>query len=612
MKDKNNKTEEVNIFFDRIENFFMNIVDDTFIEIILNKSLICDNMHENDKQMIEIFIKNDKQLNFRHIRYRCLNMFFIELAYTIDNVEDKVILKILSAFSINYVRPIISKKVRIYEKESMIALGKNILTKFNKKIKNIIFKEFEENNYNNNNDNFIKNVYLDNFNNIFTVHEYYRKASHDMASIIVNISILIFFYPLLFKLRFGLLQNIFNIGFASIYQIFVLDLFNDAKKKNNNYTKENELKNIIYSFFQNINIIVESNTLEIELNKVLKHVESIMYSNNGSLNKYTCVKNDPYYLKQMARYKLIDTGVSILINDRSILFFLDMIKPKIVIYIEKKKELYKKLASTRDLIDILNVEHYQVSKTIAWNNNHDDMHPYLFVVQNVTLKYEDKDGTINTVLENINLIFETGSAHFVYGNSGGGKTSFLNALMKRIKISNGIINFLGIHEEYTYFSIRQYLTYMTSESALFHKDLYYNITYGIDEKILKENKKEIMETITKYMTLFGLEKLIPTMKTTNATKLSKGQTQRVSIIRMFIDIIFKDIKILFLDEFTSNIDNKTEEIIFTELRNLQQKYHFTTFYVSHNLYNKKYSDYNYEIDVENKNIIKKETQKTVL
>ena len=611
MKDENNKNEEVNIFFDRIENFFMNIVDDTFIEIILNKSLICDNIHENDKQMIEFFIKNDKQLNFRHFRYRWLNIFFIELAYTIDTAEDKAILKILSAFSINYVRPILAKKVRIYEKESMIALGKIIITKFNKKIKNVIFKEFEENNYNNNNDNFIKNVYLDNFNNIFTVHEYYRKTTSYISNIIVNISILIFFYPLLFKLRFGLLQNIFNIGFASIYQIFVLDLFNESRKKNNNYTKENELKNIIYSFFQNINIIVESNTLEIELYKVLKHVESIMYSNNGSLNKYTCVKNDPYYVKQMARYKLIDTGVSILINDRSILFFLEIMKPKIVIYIEKKKELYKKLSITRDLIDILNVEHYQVSKTIAWNNNH-EMHPNLFVLQNVTLKYEDKDGTINTVLENINLIFETGSAHFVYGNSGGGKTSFLNALMKRIKNSNGIINFLGIHEEYTYFSIRHYLTFMTSESALFHKDLYYNITYGINEKFLMENKKEIMETIIKYMTIFGLEKLTPTMKTTNATKLSKGQTQRVAIMRLFIGIIFNDTRILFLDEFTSNIDNKTEKIIFTELRKLQQTYHFTTFYVSHNIYNKKYSDYSYEIDVENKNIIKKETQKTVL
>ena len=176
--------------------------------------------------------------------------------------------------------------------------------------------------------------------------------------------------------------------------------------------------------------------------------------------------------------------------------------------------------------------------------------------------------------------------------------------MKRVKISNGVIIFLGIHEEYTYFSIRQYLTYMTSESALFYKDLYYNIIYGIDEKKLMKKEKEIMEEIIKYMTLFGLEKFIPTMKTTNAHKISKGQSQRVAIIRLFIDIIFNDTRILFLDEFTSNIDNKTEEIIFTELRNLQKnpKHNFTMFYVSHNKYNMKHSDYNYEIDTETHSI----------
>ena len=47
-----------------------------------------------------------------------------------------------------------------------------------------------------------------------------------------------------------------------------------------------------------------------------------------------------------------------------------------------------------------------------------------------------------------------------------------------------------------------------------------------------------------------------------------------------------------------------ENFIFTELRNLQKnpKYNFTIFYVSHNLYNMKYSDYNYEIDTETHSI----------
>lgn len=602
MKNENNKNEKINILLNHIENFFINILDDSFIEMFLNKMLISDNSHENEKQMIEILIKNDKQLHFIGFRYMFLNMFFVELTYTLDNMQDKAILKILAALSINYIRPILSKKIIMYDKKSMISLEKNILTKFNKKIKNVIFKEIEENIYNNDNDNFIKNVYLDSFNNTFIVYEYYMNLVTAGFSILSNILILIFFYPLLFKLRFGLLQNIFNIGFASIYNIFVLDIFEEARNnKNTCNTQENELKNILYSFFQNINIIVESNTLENELNKVLKHIENMMDNDYGILNKYIGIKNDPSYLKQMGKYKLIDTGVSILINDASILFFLETMRPKIILFVEKKKELYKKTANIRDFIDILNTKYYHSSKTIAWNNNY-EMHPNLFVLEDVTLKYENKFGSVNTVLENINLKFESSKAHLIYGNSGCGKTTLLNALMKRFPISSGTIKFLNIYDEYTYFSIRQYLTYMTSESALFYKDLYYNIIYGIDEKKIIENKKKIMEEITKYMTLFGLEKLIPTMKTTNAHNISKGQIQRVAIVRLFIDIIFKDIRILFLDEFTSNIDNKMEEIIYTELRNIQKIYNFTTFYVSHNNANKKYSDYIYEIDVDTHSI----------
>jgi ABC-type multidrug transport system fused ATPase/permease subunit len=257
----------------------------------------------------------------------------------------------------------------------------------------------------------------------------------------------------------------------------------------------------------------------------------------------------------------------------------------------------------------LNEKPYQVAKTIPWINNGpvdplDHRVENIFVLEDVTLEYEGKGGHKNIVLENVNLKFEIGKSHFIYGNSGCGKTTLLSALMKRIKISSGVIKFLGIYDEYTYFSIRQYLTYITSESALFYKDLYYNIIYGIDEKVIMERGNEVIETITKYMNLFGLDKYIPTMKTTNAHKISKGQSQRVAIIRLFMGIIFNDTRILFLDEFTSNIDNKMEEIIYTELRTLQKnpKYNFTIFYVSHNLYNIKYSDYNYEIDTERHSI----------
>lgn len=107
--------------------------------------------------------------------------------------------------------------------------------------------------------------------------------------------------------------------------------------------------------------------------------------------------------------------------------------------------------------------------------------------------------------------------------------------------------------------------------------------------------------------MFGLKKFIPVMKTKNALNLSKGQKQRVVIIRLMMHIIFNNLRILFLDEFTSNIDNKMEETIYTELIKLQKIYNFTIFFVSHNLYNIRYSDFNYHFDLDQHTIVKNKT-----
>ena len=586
-------------------NFFENVIyliDDSSIEMLLTKALIDEDTDKNDKQMIEILIENDKKLHFRLFRHAFILVFLVELTYLVDNMEDKVILKIVTTASINTIRPMLAKKCKIYEKEAMELLEKNISIKFNKKIKNVLYKDIEENNHNDN--NIIKNIYLDIFHNILDIFERYMYITNTICTIFANVFILIFFHPLLFKSKNGFLKNYFNIGFVTIYQIVVVSFFTRKSKNKNSNTQENELKNMIYSLFQNINIIIESDSLKDELNKIINHIK-IMVSNDDILNKYSCIKYNPEYIKSMRQYKIMETVVSILVNDSYILFFTDHIKGRIVEFVEKKKELYKKLKFAHNIIDILNVKDYQISKTIAWNNKNDNginQPTYLFVLEDVSISYKNDNGTTVKIVDSINLKFELGKSHFLYGNSGCGKTTLLNALIKKVKIESGTIKFLNTYDTYTYFSIRNYLTYLTSESALFPKSIYYNIIYGIHNKKLTKNNKEITEAIEKYVRLFGLKKHLPKLKKTNANTLSKGETQRVAIIRLIIGIIFNDTRILLLDEFTSNIDNVMEEIIYTEMRKLQKIYHFTMFYVSHNLYNMKHADFKYEIDTNNYSI----------
>ena len=581
---------------------FINVIDDSFIENLLTKVFIDANSHENDKQIIEILIENDKKLHFRLFRCIFLLSFLIELAYIVDNAEDKVLLKIFSTASIVVMRPLLSKKCRMYEKEAISLLEKSVLTKFNKKVKNVICKDIEEYNYN---DNIIKNIYLDTFHNILDIFESYTRTINGICTFWANILILVFFYPLLFKLKYGVIQNIFNIGFVIIYQIAVLGIFQrfTTKNKNNRNTQENELKNMIYSLFQNMDIVVESDSLKNELNKIIKHIEK-MVSNDNILSKYANIKTSPDYVKSMKYYKIMETVTSIIINDTSLLFFTEGLKSKIVDVVDRKKELYKRLNFGHAIVTILNMKDYQIPKTITWNNENDNginQHPYLFVLEDVSINYKTKSGTTIEILNNINLKFELSKSHFLYGNSGCGKTTLMNALVKKVKSESGTIKFLNTYT-YTYFGIRNYLTYLTSESALFPESLYYNIAYGIHSKKLIENNEEITETIIKYVNLFGLEKYLQTLKKTKATNLSKGERQRVAIIRLIIGIMYNDTRILFLDEYTSNIDNVMEEIIYSEIRKLQKIYHFTMFYVSHNLYNMKYADFKYEIDTKNHSI----------
>ena len=591
-----------------MDDLIHTLLDETIIEYILTKSLIFDGMDENDKQIIEFFIKSDKEIHFMNIKSSFILIFLIDFCYVIDNVENKYILKIMSTSILISVRSYLSEQAKKYEKEGIINIGKNIFKKFNKKIENTILKDIDTNN--NDEINFKKTIYLESYNNILISYEYYTITVYKILTNIVYFIIYLFFYPLLYKLKYGLVRNIFNSILSIFYNKSIIQLFErieEKKNKSHNEHSTKQLINMIISLFDNVNIIVENNTLTNELKNIMKQFESVI-NDSDFIKQYMISKNDNSYVSAMKKYKITETIISIIINDQNMLLFLEVNKSNMVRYIDAKIDLYKKLKTTHVISDIINNKPYKVAETIQWDNNENIK--YIFTVNDVVLNYKNDEGSFDTIIDKININFEIGKTHFFYGNSGCGKTTLLNVLMKKIHINSGSVKFLDIYDEYSYFSIRKYLTYISCENAVFYNHLYFNFVYGIAKEKLLENKKEIKHEIIKYMTMFGLNKFIPVMKTKNALNLSKGQKQRVVIIRLMMHIIFNNLRILFLDEFTSNIDNKMEETIYTELIKLQKIYNFTVFFVSHNLYNIKYSDYNYQFNTEEHSITKKRTTTT--
>jgi ABC-type multidrug transport system fused ATPase/permease subunit len=425
---------------------------------------------------------------------------------------------------------------------------------------------------------------------------------------ILNANLTLFLVPFLFENQFNI--TTFNkIIFINIYSTIIFRTIYKNTKINQNRIKkviDEGFEKNIDSFFNNLERIYQKDTTKQEL-KIIndKLIESV---NNNFINKAYKVRSfSSEIVKKYYTMEFINLFSSTLINNSVLLFASDQSSTYFTTYANQMSDTKANMRLLHSFIEILKTKPYKISNPISWNKN--DNYEYLFILKNITLEYFDNNNNIEKVFENVSLNFEIGKSHFIYGESGCGKTTLLNSLIKRTKIKNGTIQFLGMYDEYTYFSIRKYIIYMTSKCGLFEKSIHYNVTYGMKKHKLEENEYGILNTIIKYMNIFNLKQLIPYIKTKNATKLSQGQIQRVCILGMFIDIIFNDARILILDEFTSNLDKQNEKIIFTELIKLQEIYRFTIFYTSHTLSNIVYSDYNYPVNHETLSISKQVTNK---
>jgi ABC-type multidrug transport system fused ATPase/permease subunit len=598
MKDGGTSISGLNI----LDRILSSILTESFIESLLKKTLIHEGTNENDKKIINCLISNSKQCKFKQFKIDFMMIVVSETAYTIDNVENKKLLKFASALLNNNIRQVLAKQAMKYDKEEMKQLEKTMFEEFHEKIKTSINKDIENCKYDD--DNVIKNIFLESHANILNVYELYRETIKQLQCVIGILVIFVFIYPLLFKLKYGLTRNILNTGFVVLYQLYVVKIFEYSKKKKDNVVGFETITQLICEFFENMHIITESDTMDKELTKIAKKFENLLH-NTEILDNSADTRNSTNYIKSMQKYKISETAVSLILNDSTMLLFLESIKPKIVNYINSKTRFYQKLNIVSNFANMLNIEPYQISETIAFRNNDEVI--FVFELKNITLEHIDARGVSNKVFHNINLKFEKGCSHFFYGNSGCGKTTLLNLLMKKMNQTSGSICFLGTHNAYTYFSIREYTRYLSCKTELFSNSIYYNVCYGVSNEILTQKKHVVKESVIKYMNLFGLDKFIPVMRKKSARLLSTGQKQRIAIIRLILHIIFNGVKLVYLDEFTSNIDNVFEEKIFKEFLNLQKKHDFTMFYVSHNLYNMKYSHFNYQFNVNDFSVTKTKT-----
>ena len=211
------------------------------------------------------------------------------------------------------------------------------------------------------------------------------------------------------------------------------------------------------------------------------------------------------------------------------------------------------------------------------------------IIDKGTLKKQEINGDIkfekvyfsyvknNNVLNNINLRIKKGEKIAIVGATGSGKSTIIKLILRLYDLENGEIKINNKNiKNYKLSDLRSSISLVNQDIFLFADSIFKNITL-FNEKI---SKKEVEEAAKNIGVLEFINKLPGGLNYNvkeRGVMLSEGQRQIISFLRAYVS----KPNILILDEATSSIDSKTEELIqFATNKLIQDK---TSIIIAHRL-----------------------------
>ena len=192
---------------------------------------------------------------------------------------------------------------------------------------------------------------------------------------------------------------------------------------------------------------------------------------------------------------------------------------------------------------------------------------------NVVFQYDNND---KPTIKNFTATAEPGQKIAIVGPTGAGKTTMVNLLMKFYDINSGDIRIDGVStKELSRENIHSLFTMVLQDTWLFEGTVKENIIYN-QKNVSDERVKEVCKEV-------GLDHFIRTLPKGYDSYLSEndsvsaGQRQLLTIARGMI----QDSPFLILDEATTNVDTRTEELVQVAMDKLTEGR--TSFIIAHRL-----------------------------
>ncbi len=192
---------------------------------------------------------------------------------------------------------------------------------------------------------------------------------------------------------------------------------------------------------------------------------------------------------------------------------------------------------------------------------------------NVRFSYNENE----SLIEDWSLKVEPGQTVAIVGPTGAGKTTIVNLLMRFYEINGGDIKVDGVStRDMTRQDLRKMFAMVLQDTWTFNDTIRENIRYSNHDAL-----NEDVEQAAYLAHADGFIRALPDgydfILNEDATNISQGQKQLLTIARA----VLADAPILILDEATSNVDTRTEEIIQKAMTRLMQGR--TSFVIAHRL-----------------------------